>query len=498
MSQNPTDQAGSADNDPTTTTSAAQPTSLAEGFTTSADGTPAFAGVQITDFEAGLDALARAHAIKEEYRAWKKNAPLLYDTIINSQLEQVSLTVEWFPDVTHNQEKNYMAHRILTGTQASAGTQNAILVSEVKLPTETKSNTDGAYQKKLTNTGRVDVVQRILHEGDVHRARYMPQNPNILATKSSTENVYLFDRTQHPTKPSKTQEFNPQLRLSGHTQTGYGLCWSGLTPGKLLSGSGDKQVVMWDISQSGVNMSSTTDDKTATTSGGDKAVADATATSSALQTKNAHAPLQIFTAHTDIVEDVAFHPTEDHTFISCGDDKMICVWDSRTGGAPVFVIKAHSEEVNSISINPTDPNLFLSGSSDKTVALWDVRNVKQKLHSFEHHQGQIYSLEWSPFKNSVFASSDTDRQVIIWDMERIGEEQDPDDAEDGPPELFFSHRGHTDKINDIAWASTRDWLLASVADDEILQVWEPAKALRDEVYDDEVGDDDDLLDEDLE
>jgi hypothetical protein len=48
--------------------------------------------------------------------------------------------------------------------------------------------------------------------------------------------------------------------------------------------------------------------------------------------------------------------------------------------------------------------------------------------------------------------------------------QTPEDAEDGPPELLFIHSGHTSKISDFSWNSNDDWVVASVAEDNILQV----------------------------
>ena len=47
--------------------------------------------------------------------------------------------------------------------------------------------------------------------------------------------------------------------------------------------------------------------------------------------------------------------------------------------------------------------------------------------------------------------------------------QSPEDAEDGPPELLFIHGGHTSKISDFAWNPSDDWVVASVAEDNILQ-----------------------------
>jgi hypothetical protein len=48
--------------------------------------------------------------------------------------------------------------------------------------------------------------------------------------------------------------------------------------------------------------------------------------------------------------------------------------------------------------------------------------------------------------------------------------QTPEDAEDGPPELLFIHGGHTSKISDFSWNTNDDWVVASVAEDNILQV----------------------------
>ena len=47
--------------------------------------------------------------------------------------------------------------------------------------------------------------------------------------------------------------------------------------------------------------------------------------------------------------------------------------------------------------------------------------------------------------------------------------QAPEDAEDGPPELLFIHGGHTSKVSDFSWNVSDDWVVASVAEDNILQ-----------------------------
>jgi len=64
------------------------------------------------------------------------------------------------------------------------------------------------------------VVQQINHLGEVNRARYMPQNPFMIATKTVSAEVYVFDYTKHPSKPATDGECSPDLHLLGHKTEG--------------------------------------------------------------------------------------------------------------------------------------------------------------------------------------------------------------------------------------------------------------------------------------
>jgi WD40 repeat protein len=145
---------------------------------------------------------------------------------------------------------------------------------------------------------------------------------------------------------------------------------------------------------------------------------------------------------------------------------------------------AHDKDVNCLSFNPTNEFLFATGSADNTVAIWDMRNLKSRVHTLQGHTDQVYMVEWSPFNESILGSCGADRRVIVWDLSRIGQEQSEEDAEDGPPELLFIHGGMTAKVSDFSWNSKLDWTIASVAEDNILQVWN----LAEEIY---AQDDDD-------
>jgi len=59
--------------------------------------------------------------------------------------------------------------------------------------------------------------------------------------------------------------------------------------------------------------------------------------------------------------------------------------------------------------------------------------------------------------------------VIIWDLSKIGE---------GPEsELLFTHGGHQARVSDISWNLNEKLTLASVSEDNIVQVWQVASDL---------------------
>uniref|UniRef100_A0A8B9T1V9 RB binding protein 4, chromatin remodeling factor n=1 Tax=Anas platyrhynchos TaxID=8839 RepID=A0A8B9T1V9_ANAPL len=184
--------------------------------------------------------------------------------------------------------------------------------------------------------------------------------------------------------------------------------------------------------------------------------------------------LRLFAWHTAVVEDVSWHLW----VLSLEID-----WDTRSNNTskPSHSVDAHTAEVNCLSFNPYSEFILATGSADKTVALWDLRNLKLKLHSFESHKDEIFQVQWSPHNETILASSGTDRRLNVWDLSKIGEEQSPEDAEDGPPELLFIHGGHTAKISDFSWNPNEPWVICSVSEDNIMQVWQMAE----NIYNDE-------------
>ena len=61
-------------------------------------------------------------------------------------------------------------------------------------------------------SGKINIDIRINHEGEVNRARYMPQNPYIIGTKTPGSDVLIFDISKHPSKPG--MRFRNGLKFS--------------------------------------------------------------------------------------------------------------------------------------------------------------------------------------------------------------------------------------------------------------------------------------------
>ena len=163
--------------------------------------------------------------------------------------------------------------------------------------------------------------------------------------------------------------------------------------------------------------------------------------------------------------------------------QLFLVWDKRDASKPSNKVEeAHSAEINCLSFNPNNEFLVATGGADKVVALWDMRNMNKPLHRFEGHTDEILQLSWAPFTESIFASSSADRRVHIWDLARIGREQTEEEKEDGPPELMYVHGGHTMSVSDFSWNSNEgdEWVVASVAEDNVLQIWQMALNLFDD------------------
>uniref|UniRef100_A0A2K6RTP4 Histone-binding protein RBBP4-like N-terminal domain-containing protein n=1 Tax=Rhinopithecus roxellana TaxID=61622 RepID=A0A2K6RTP4_RHIRO len=362
-------------------------------------------------------------AVKEAYKIRKKNTPFLYNFVMIHALRWPSLTAQWLPDETRPEAKDFSIHQLVLGTHTSDEQNHLVIAS---FDTSHYDSEKGEFGGFDSVSGKIEIEIKINHEGEVNRARYMPQDPCIIATKTPSSDVLVFDYTKHPSKPDPSGECNLDLHLHGHQKEGYRLSWNPNLSGHLLSASDDHTICLWDISEGKVE-----DD---------------------------------LTGHTAVVEDVFWHLLHEPLFGSVADDQKLMIWDTRLKNTskPSHSVDAHTAEVNYLSFSPYSEFTLATGSADKTVALWDLRNLKLKLHSFESHKDEIFQVQWSPHNETILASSGTNRILNVWDLSKIAEEQSPEDAEDGPPELN-------------SWNPNEPWMICSVSENNIMEVWQMAE-----------------------
>lgn len=127
--------------------------------------------------------------------------------------------------------KNYSTHRLLIGTHTSGSDTNYLQVATVQLPNPVKDNDPRRYDEDKEEIGgygggsesRLQIEQKIVHEGEVNKARYMPQNPDLIATMCPDGTAMIFDRTKHSLTPPNNK-CNPQMILRGHNKEGLVMC----------------------------------------------------------------------------------------------------------------------------------------------------------------------------------------------------------------------------------------------------------------------------------
>ena len=390
--------------------------------------------------------------IEEEYRAWMVNSVFLYDHQKSYGLEWPSLTVQWLPGVqAHPTLGDYCVQSMLLGTHTIDNEPNYLLVADVTLPLphaviDMRTTDENGLPRVVQDVPSIHYKKRINHDGEVNRARYMPQNSTVIATKSPSKTVFVFNYDRHPELPDGN-DVRPEHECHGHTSEGYGICWNPNKEGMLLSGSLDGSICTWDLQEAAFNVPCI---------------------------------FRIADAHANGVEDVDWHKHHDYMFGSVGNDSMLALYDIRQGANGAFQrVRAHEGDVHSISFNPKDEHLFATGGADNMVNLWDLRKMDERLHSFEGHNREVLQVSWSPYNEATLGSCSADRRVNIWDVRNIGNEQSAEEAENGPPELTFVHGGHKASVSDFSWNMNEGYeeFVASVAEGNVLQVWQSVREI---------------------
>lgn len=395
---------------------------------------------------------------QKRYRIWKKNSPHQYDYVSTHSLLWPSLTVQFFPDLeksldtdTTQYSSQLLYQRILTGTfTLGQGTDN---ISIWQLPYYKDLNQDLNVDQISYNSDKKEFemqripqlklkqLQSINHYGDVNKLRYMPQNPDVIASANNFGNLAIFNRTRHSnikTLGSDQEIDDPQLRLFNEEKPTssdiFALDWNRQKEGVLVSASADGIINLFDV-KSGFVLKN-----------------------------DINVRADRYYEVGDSVNDIEWIPNHDSLFISADEKGHLSLFDVRTSQSRPFTCVSGGNPLNSVSVNPNNDFCLATGSSSGELKIWDLRTLSQhqpSLLDLNNHSDAITQVKWHPHIAGVIGSSSSDRLVKIHDLSK--------------QKLIFSHEGHMLGVNDFDWSLHDDWLLVSVADDNSLHTWKPSK-----------------------
>lgn len=384
---------------------------------------------------------------QDAYRVWKKNAPFLYDYLTTHPLLWPSLSVQFFPDLERlslsgsSSDPATVAQRLLVGTFTLGKHTDSISILRVPYYSDLARHINidrlnfhpdkQEFEVASVPSKKISEVQKINHVGDVNRARYMPQNPDIIASCNNMGALAVYDRTKHAsvkTLLADTDIGAPQLRLvdplSSHADM-FAIDWNRQAEGTLASGSMDGRVCVYDIAK---------------------------------MEKGRDELNPAWTAGGAGINDVEWVPNHDSVFVSGGEDGAVRVHDTRQAATDTVVSFSHTCAVNSISISPGQTTTFATGDSNGRIDIRDLRVSRPLLH-ISSHTDAVTQIKWHPKFRRVVGSASSDRTMRIFDAATGG--------------LLFNHNGHMLGVNDFDWSLHDDWLVATVGDDNSLHAWKP-------------------------
>ena len=328
----------------------------------------------------------------------------------------------------------------VAGSQASLPSKNRLYVLRMSNMYQTKhdDDDDGAENQEAEDPFESEpiIMSRAMPiKGGINRIRSMSTYP-LVAVWNEARKVQIYD-LKNPLKElqdiqllkenkkkfiKESKDFSLISQFKSNSE-GFGLDWSPLEVGHLLSGSCDGLVKMY--------------------------LPDSEFCSGFREEGKG------WSHHQDSVEDIQWAPNDVNGFATCSVDGTVQIVDKRQPdrSKSAILIQAHDVDVNVISWNRIKPNLIASGDDVGQFKVWDIRYPDEEPISFIHwHESAITSIEWDRYEEWTLAVASADNRVSFWDF---GVEED-DQGESMNPEvqipsqMIFLHQGQDD-IKEIRW-----------------------------------------------
>ena len=147
---------------------------------------------------------------------------------------------------------------------------------------------------------------------------------------------------------------------------------TGGKPERLVSGSDDHTMFLWEPSKSKV-------------------------------------PVGRLTGHQQLVNHILFSPDSKY-FASASFDKSVKLWCGLTGKF-ITTFRAHVGSVYQLAWS-ADSRMLLSASKDSTIKVWST-STKKLVEDLPGHSDEVYAVDWSPIGTKA-ASGGKDKMLRLW------------------------------------------------------------------------------------
>lgn len=387
-----------------------------------------------------------------------------YDMLHRATTEFACLSCDWLsgakaqdklyskPTIDFADTKYPLDLYAVAGSQATMPSKNQIYVlrysnlCQTKYDDDSEEGAQGEETEEIAEGNPVILQRTIPCKGGINRIRSMMNMP-IVACWTELADIKIFnvqaamdemgevDISKMENSKSKGQLTEDSALISKFRlqNEGFGLEWSPLKVGRLLSGDTTGKINVFESEDE-------------------------------LCSKFNKANY-FYSYHTDSVEDIQFSPSEESAFATCSVDGTVQVVDMRMNSykKAQICIKAHDCDVNVISWNTITKNLIASGGDDGSIKVWDLRYpAEDVITNIRWHQESITSLQWQPDDEWTLAASSADNRLSIWDFSVENNEQYTGQDFGVPEQVIFLHHGQQD-IKEVRWHPQYKGVLMSTA-----------------------------------
>ncbi|ETO09924.1 NB-ARC domain-containing protein, partial [Reticulomyxa filosa] len=242
--------------------------------------------------------------------------------------------------------------------------------------------------------------------------------------------------------------------LEGHSNIIHS---AGFSPdgSKIVSGSQDKTIRIWDVS-SGEQIQLLKEHSSIVASvgfspDGSKIVSGSSDTTIRIWDVSSGELIRSLNGHSRLVSFVGFFP-DGSKIVSGSYDNTIRIWDV-SSGEQIQLLKGHSNIITSVGFSP-DGSKIVSGSYDKAIRIWDVSSG-ELIRQLEGHSEGITSVKFSP-DGSKIVSGSLDKTVQIWDV--------------SSRKLIQKLEGHSHWVNSVGFSPDGSKIVSGSFDKSI-RIW---------------------------